>query len=129
MTVQRILAVGATAGLVLAALIATGFATITTASAEADLGSTAVTSGEQVSAAGEPAQVPELSTQTSTTVRTGDRSNTLTDYSEPVNGTEDDGARRPIDNRFVEPPGSDYGVQNAANSFTVKIPMTRRRHR
>ena len=66
--------------------------------------------------------VPELATATSNTVREADGSLTMTAYTEPVNYQDASGEWVAIDNTLVDAPGDAYDVQNAANSFTAKIP-------
>jgi hypothetical protein len=70
----------------------------------------------------DPGPVPDLSTETSNTVRNDDGTYTARVSVGPVNYQDDSGDWVPIDNSLVEAPGPAYSVENAANSYTVSIP-------
>jgi hypothetical protein len=70
----------------------------------------------------EPGPVPELSTETSTTVRNEDGTYTAKVSAGPINYEDETGQWVPISNELVEAPGGAYAVQNEANAYTVSIP-------
>ena len=70
----------------------------------------------------EPGPVPELSTETSNTVRNEDGSYTAKIASGPINYQDESGDWVPISNDLVDAPGAAYAVENEANSYTVSIP-------
>ena len=70
----------------------------------------------------EPALEQDLSTATSNTTQEPDGTYTLQSFTEAVNYQDASGTWLPIDNALVDSPGTLYDVENAANSFTAKIP-------
>ena len=70
----------------------------------------------------EPIQLPELSTETTSTFRMPNGSYRLEAAPEPVNYRDDAGDWHAIDNTLVDAPGATYAVANAANEYTASIP-------
>ncbi|WP_141012944.1 hypothetical protein [Nocardioides sambongensis] len=67
-------------------------------------------------------RVVELSTATSDVFVQPDGSYEYVGYAAPVNYRDADGVWQPIDNNLVDAAGQTFAVENAANSYTVKLP-------
>lgn len=77
---------------------------------------------EEVATPTERVLLAGLSSATSNTYQEPDGMRTLESFTAPVNYQDEQGEWQPIDNTFVDVPGSAYAVENAANAYSAQIP-------